>query len=217
MPQLRVQFLVGAKFLFSATCALSGGIQWNLVNWVNYQSSRVLRIPAPNLINILSRIGLHRENYIQKKVHWIWDIPVTLVGITGIVGRGYSHRGVSHHVAVLSQVLLVLQVVTYTEKTILHTTSVPFTIYLWNCVPLCDHLVNPPPTPLQESDQNRWGSVKYSILLKEGFIWLFVMFLDLFRPHWSWQNVFIWIGFYVAIAWYFFFHFKVGYILITTE
>ena len=28
------------------------------------------------------------------------------------VGRGYSHRGVSHHVAVLSQVLLVLQVVT---------------------------------------------------------------------------------------------------------
>ena len=31
------------------------------------------------------------------------------------VGRGYSHRGVSHHVAVLSQVLLVLQVVTDTR------------------------------------------------------------------------------------------------------
>ena len=31
------------------------------------------------------------------------------------VGRGYSHRGVSHHVAVLLQVLLVLQVVTHTR------------------------------------------------------------------------------------------------------
>ena len=76
--------LNGAKILFSATYAVSGGIHWNPVNWVNYQSGRIPGIPAPNLIHILSGISLHRENHIQKKVHRIPEIPVIPVGITGI-------------------------------------------------------------------------------------------------------------------------------------
>jgi hypothetical protein len=50
----------------------------------DYESSQIPVILVENSIIILTRIVLHRENYIQKKVHQILEIPEIPAGQTGI-------------------------------------------------------------------------------------------------------------------------------------
>ena len=61
----------------------SGGVWWNLVIPVNYESGKILVILVENSMIILTGIVLHGENYIPKKVHQIPEIPEILAGIGG--------------------------------------------------------------------------------------------------------------------------------------
>ena len=76
-PRLSVQLLLDTKLLFGKAhafqlvqlCSLPC-IWWTLVNPGDYGSSQTPGILGVNLMIILAGIVLHRENYIQKKVHW---------------------------------------------------------------------------------------------------------------------------------------------------
>jgi hypothetical protein len=50
----------------------------------DYESGQIPVIPVENSMIIPTGIMLHRENYIQKKVHQIPEIPEIPAGQTGI-------------------------------------------------------------------------------------------------------------------------------------
>ena len=50
----------------------------------DYESSQIPVIPVENSMIIPTGIMLHGENYIQKKVHWIPEIPEIPAGQTRI-------------------------------------------------------------------------------------------------------------------------------------
>jgi hypothetical protein len=84
-PKCEGSISVDMKLLFvlSKTRAVRF-VRWNPVESSDYESGQIPVIPVEISMIIPTGIVLHRENYIQKIVHRIPEIPENPAGLTGI-------------------------------------------------------------------------------------------------------------------------------------